>query len=333
MGSNCSRQPPNVVLSVCDSEAFQRVSLKPSDFEFQRIIGTGNYSDVRLARLHGQPVAVKVMNKAHLHREKQVKHVFAEKRVLRLLHCQFVVEFLGTCQDDIYLYCVLEYVAGGEFFSLLTRKNQLPKAEACFYIAEIVKAFCSLHAIGCLYRDLKPENILIAANGHLKLADLGFAKLLGRNERTYTMCGTPEYLAPELIDANGCGLELDWWQLGILLYEILAGKTPFMDVSPYRLYEKILMSSPDLTLSVFDESSRSLLKGLLMKLPELRLTQTQILEHPFFRQTNWENLLQATPPYVPQLVDPFDASCFEQFAGEQSKERLASCLEREFADY
>lgn len=333
MGTNCSRQHPNIVLSVCDSSAFGFHSLHPSDFSFQRVIGTGNYSEVRLARLHNQPVAVKVMNKAHLHKEKQVQHVFTEKRMLRILKSPFVVSILGTCQDDINLYCALEYVAGGELFSLLARRDQLPKAEACFYLAEIVKALCSLHAVNCLYRDLKPENVLLAANGHVKLADLGFCKLLGRNERTYTMCGTPEYLAPELIDATGCGLELDWWQVGILMYEILAGKTPFMDVSPYRLYEKILMASPDLTLGVFGENSRSLLKGLLMKSPGLRFTQTEILEHPFFHQTNWEDLLQATPPYVPQLTDPFDTSCFEQFTEEQSKERLESRLQKEFADY
>jgi serine/threonine protein kinase len=266
------------------------------------------------------------MNKALLHREKQVEHVFAEKQVLRLLHSPFIVRLLGTCQTDINLFCVMEYVAGGELFKLLVKRNKLAKAEAGFYLAEVVQALCCLHALRCLYRDLKPENILITATGHVKLADMGFAKLLSRDERTFTMCGTPEYIAPELISASGCGLELDWWQLGILLYEMLAGKTPFMDASPYRLYEKVLTAAPNLSYLVFDEDSSSLITGLLCKLPQQRLTQTQILNHSFFRT-------KLRPPHVPVITDPFDTSCFDVFAEEHSEEPLNSSLQRHFQDY
>lgn len=333
MGINCGRSRTDSVLDVYHSANFQFPSLTICDLEMQRIIGTGNYSQVRLARLHGEPVAVKVMNKALLHRQKQVQHVLTEKQVLRLLHSPFIVSFLGTCQDEVDLYCVMEYVAGGELFKVLVKRGQLPKAEACFYLSEVVQALCCLHTLGCLYRDLKPENVLLTAEGHVKLADLGFAKLLSRDERTFTMCGTPEYIAPELINGSGCGLELDWWQVGVLLYEMLTGKTPFMDSSPYRLYEKVLTSSPNLSYRVFDEDSSSLLRGLLAKLPHQRPTQTQILAHPFFRPVNWSTLLSTQPPFVPVLTDPFDTSCFDVFAEKHSEERLDKDLQQCFEGY
>jgi protein kinase A len=333
MGISCGRQDPNTVPSVQESNSILFQSIRLNDLALQRVIGTGNYAQVWLARLHDWPVAVKIMNKAHLHREKQVQHVFTEKRVLCLLRNPFIVNILGTCQDDINLFCVMDYAAGGELFSLMTRRDRLPKVEACFYIAEIVQGLCALHAINCLYRDIKPENVLLAANGHIKLADLGFAKLISRDERTYTKCGTPEYIAPEVIDGSGSGLELDWWQVGILLYEMLSGKTPFMDNSPYRLYEKVLTASPNLSSSLFDESSRSLLRGLLTKSPKKRITQAEIRAHPFFKQIIWEKLLQYTPPFVPRLVDPFDSSLFDQYSDERPTEELETFLQSEFEGY
>ena len=333
MGVNCGSSRSDSVPDVYYSCNLQFPLLQTCDFEMQRIIGTGNYSQVRLARLHGQPVAVKVMNKALLYRQKQVQHVLVEKQVLRLLRSPFVVSLLGTCQDEVDLFCVMEYVAGGELFKVLVKRCKLPKVEACFYLSEVVQALCCLHAVGCLYRDIKPENVLLTAEGHVKLADLGFAKLLSRNERTFTMCGTPEYIAPELINGSGCGLELDWWQVGVLLYEMLAGKTPFMDSSPYRLYEKVLTASPNLSYRVFDEDSCSLLQGLLAKLPQQRLTQAQILAHPFFRSVRWLALLHTPPPFVPVLTDPFDTSCFDVFEEKHSEERLDSDLQQCFEGY
>lgn len=328
MGISCGRSQPGTVRDV------SRITpIKPSDFHFLRVIGTGNYSHVHLTRLFDSPVAVKVMNKSHLLEQHQLSHIFTEKRVLQLVKSPFVVGLIGTCQDELNLYCVLEYAAGGELFRLMVRKDTLTKKEAQFYLAEVVQALSHLHAIKCLYRDLKPENVLLAGNGHVKLGDLGFAKLLLDQDRTYTLCGTPEYLAPELITGAGCGLELDWWQVGALLYEMLSGKTPFADANPYRLYEKILTSTPNLSLPCFDPDSKQFISSLLIKNPAHRISQAQIYQHPFFQDINWKNLLDMKPPFIPAINDPFDAGYFETFSERHSEARLEGDQNELFSEY
>ena len=133
---------------------------------------------------------------------------------------------------------VLEYIPGGELFSHLRRLHRFPTSTARFYAAEIVLIFGFLHdSLGVIYRDLKPENLLLDARGHIKLVDFGFAKRVDDNE-TYTLCGTPEYLAPEIIQTKGHGKGADWWALGILLYELLLGQPPWWDANPMKIYEK-----------------------------------------------------------------------------------------------
>ena len=328
MGVSCGKPHLHAVQGV-----FPHTPPHLRDLVFLRTIGTGNYSHVHLCRFKDCPVAVKVMNKSHLHKRLQVEHIFAEKEVLHLLRSPFIVRLIGTCQDEVNLYCVLEYVPGGELFNLLVRKNTLAKQEARFYLAEVVQAIADLHVINCMYRDLKPENILLTASGHIKLADFGFAKLLINEERTFTLCGTPEYLAPELIDGSGCDLRLDWWQVGVLLYEMMSGKTPFMDPNPYRMYEKILTKEPDLTGNWCDEETKSLLSGLLTKLPNSRMTEKQILSHCFFHKTVWKSLLDADPPFHPSLSSSFDTCYFEHFPEVHSTEVLEAGSEQEFSEY
>lgn len=130
-----------------------------------------------------------------------------------------------------------EFVQGGEIFRLLRRENYFPNDVALFYITEIVIALEYLHSKSIAYRDLKPENLLIASDGHLKITDFGFAKKI--TERSYTLCGTPEYLAPEIIMNKGHNYGVDWWAMGILLFEMLAGYPPFYDTNPYEVYRKI----------------------------------------------------------------------------------------------
>ena len=142
-------------------------------------------------------------------------------------------------KDKTHVYLTFEYVQGGEIFRLLRQENLFPNDVALFYITEIVLALEYLHQQRIVYRDLKPENLLIASDGHLKITDFGFAKQIGLADRTFTLCGTPEYLAPEIIMSTGHNHGVDWWALGILIFEILAGYPPFYDQNPYEVYRRI----------------------------------------------------------------------------------------------
>ena len=151
-----------------------------------------------------------------------------------MLNCLFSHE---SFKDSTHVYLAFEYVQGGEIFRLLRRENMFPNDVALFYITELVIALEYLHERKIAYRDLKPENLLIAADGHLKITDFGFAKRI--EDKTFTLCGTPEYLAPEIIMSAGHSHGVDWWALGVLIFEMLAGYPPFIDQNPYEVYRKI----------------------------------------------------------------------------------------------
>ena len=153
-----------------------------------------------------------------------------------------------------------EYVQGGEIFRLLRRESLFPNDVALFYITEIVTALEYLHSLKIAYRDIKPENLLIAADGHLRITDFGFAKQV--EDRTFTLCGTPEYLAPEIIMSIGHNHSVDWWALGILLFEMLAGYPPFYDQNPYEVYRKITIGHVELPAQI-SMNGRKLINGLL----------------------------------------------------------------------
>ena len=168
---------------------------------------------------------------------KQVDHVKTEKKILEELNHPFIVNLFGAFQDDKNLYLLLEYVIGGEFFSHLRKAGRFPNDTAKFYAAQITLVFEHLHSMMILYRDLKPENLLLDSDGNCKVTDFGFAKKV--EYRTWTLCGTPEYLAPEIILSKGHGKAVDWWASGILMYEMLAGYPPFYDEDPLGIYQKV----------------------------------------------------------------------------------------------
>ena len=281
--------------------------------ELMGLVGSGSSAQVYLGRLKGlnEPVAVKVWRKAHVLKTKQVKHVFTEKMILRLIDSPFVVSFLGSFQSPTSLFCLLEYAPGGELFHLLCERDHFTRADAAFYAAEVTLALRALHRYQCVYRDLKPENVLISSTGHVKLADLGLAKVLQSHERTYTVCGTPEYISPELIEGSGCTEASDRWQLGVLMYEMMSGKTPFISSDPYRLYSNILTQSVEFQ-TAFDEHTQDLISHLLQKNPDKRITDSEIFKHAFFRDMDWSKVqkLTVSPPFVPSLASEFDSSYY-----------------------
>ncbi|XP_073919932.1 cAMP-dependent protein kinase catalytic subunit PRKX isoform X3 [Castor canadensis] len=205
--------------------------------------------------------ALKVMSIPEVIRLKQEQHVQNEKGILQEVTHPFVVQLFWTCHDDRFLYMLMEFVPGGELFTYLRNRGCFPSATGLFYTAEIVCAIEHLHAKGIVYRDLKPENILLDRDGHIKLTDFGFAKKLV--DRTWTLCGTPEYLAPEVIQSKGHGRAVDWWALGVLVFEMLSGFPPFFDDNPFGIYQKILAGKIDFPRHL-DFGAKDLIRKLLV---------------------------------------------------------------------
>ena len=194
--------------------------LKVEDYNMEITIGTGSFGRVKLCKLKkgGKFNALKIQKKAEIIRLKQVDHIMSEISILAEIDHPFLIKMHGLAQDERFLYIFLDYIAGGELFNYLRSIGNLSNDEAKFYGASVASMFEYLHAKEIIYRDLKPENLLIDKEGYLKLTDFGFAKHI--DGRTYTLCGTPEYLAPEILLQKGHGKPVDWWCLGILIYEM-----------------------------------------------------------------------------------------------------------------
>lgn len=296
---------------------------KLNDFTFGKTVGTGTFGRVRLVNLrdHDKYFAMKIMRKTEIVRLHQVDHIFSEKFLLSRLNCPFIIRLYGTFQDQQNLFMLLEYAIGGELFTYLRRAGRFPLGTTKFYAAEIVLALEYMHNLNIVYRDLKPENLLLDSRGHIKIADFGFAKIIPDN-KTWTLCGTPEYLAPEIILGRGHGRPVDWWALGILIYEMMAGFPPFYDETPFLIYEKILAGNLEFPPH-FDGPLCDLLTGLLQPDPQKRLGcgaagAESVKQHPWFAAVNWDalahKLIQA--PFVPPVRHSGDTSNFEEYPEE-----------------
>lgn len=273
---------------------------KLSDLEMCETVGTGTFGRVRLVKHKetGKYAALKILKKQEVLRMKQVDHVMAEASLLQEINHPFIVNMLRGYMDKNRLYILLEYVVGGELFSHLRKAGKFPNDVSKFYCAEVILAFDYLHSKTIIYRDLKPENILLDQDGNIKITDFGFAKRV--TERTFTLCGTPEYLAPEIIQSKGHNKAVDWWALGILLYEMLVGYPPFFDDSPMKIYEKILVGKVLFPRWV-DSKARDLIKGLLCLDPTKRFGSLpngaeDIKNHKYFAGVDWNVVLAKKIP-------------------------------------
>ena len=284
--------------------------------EFIRTLGTGAFGRVRLARIKqtGEYIAVKCLKKSHLIRTKQVDHVASEYHILKLTNHPLLVNLVGFTQDPSYLYFGLEFVAGGDLFTFLRRVGRFDNSQSQIYASQIVLMFEYLHSFDIIYRDLKPENLLISSDGYLKLTDFGFAKTV--QDRTYTLCGTPEYIAPEVLLNKGHGKPVDWWTLGVIIYEMIAGIDPFNDEDPMMIYRKILKCKYSFTRN-FERSAKSLIKHLLVvdlskRYGNLKKGVEDIKKHKWFKGINWMSMVlkQVKMPYAPTLRDAGDTSHF-----------------------
>ncbi|GAB5590274.1 Cytochrome c oxidase subunit 1 [Umbelopsis nana] len=260
---------------------------------------------------------MKVLKKQEVVRLKQVEHINSEKQILAMVKFPFIVNLYCTFQDDRNLYMMLEYVVGGELFSHLRRAGRFTTDITRFYASEILLAVEYLHSKDIIYRDLKPENLLLDHRGHIKITDFGFAKTVV--DRTWTLCGTPEYLAPEIIQSKGHGKAVDWWAMGILIFEMLAGYPPFYDDNSFGIYEKILAGRV-MFPTHFDPYAKDLLKRLLVgdrsrRLGNLKGGAEDVKQHKWFRGVDWFGLLEKTvqAPIIPPYRHPGDTSNFEKY--------------------
>ncbi|KAJ6788655.1 hypothetical protein PWT90_04964 [Aphanocladium album] len=293
-----------------------------TDFDILRTLGTGSFGRVHLVQSkHNQRFyAIKVLKKAQVVKMKQVEHTNDERRMLSDVKHPFLITLWGTFQDWKNLYMVMDFVEGGELFSLLRKSGRFPNPVAKFYAAEATLALEYLHSKDIIYRDLKPENLLLDRHGHLKITDFGFAKRVP--DKTWTLCGTPDYLAPEVVSNKGYNKSVDWWSLGILIYEMLCGYTPFWDSgSPMRIYENILKGKVKYPAYV-NADAQNLLERLITadltkRLGNLYGGPADVKNHPWFSEVTWDRLARKDidAPYTPPVkAGTGDASQFDRYA-------------------
>jgi serine/threonine protein kinase len=273
-------------------------------------------NEVRTGRIY----ALKVLRKDNIIRRNQVEHTKTERSVLGYVRHPFIVGMHMAFQSRDKLYFVLDYCAGGELFFHLGRIGKFSEARSRFYAAEIILAIDYVHSLDIVYRDLKPENVLLTAEGHISLTDFGLSKegISNSSSGANSFCGTPEYLAPEILNRQGHGRAVDWWSLGALLYEMLTGLPPFFCQDRERLFEKIRRNELDYPASV-SRPAKSVLKGLLTKDPTQRLGSGptdagEIKIHDFFDEIDWDMLAnnEIAPPWRPTITGSLDTSQFDQ---------------------
>ncbi|GKT36042.1 cAMP-dependent protein kinase catalytic subunit PRKX [Aduncisulcus paluster] len=293
------------------------------ELELIKTIGTGTVGRVRLCR-HTKTndfLALKSVHKKSLIALSQVDHIIDELRVLKEVSSHpFIVSLKGSYHDKDYVHMLFEFVPGGELFTYLRKAGKFPLEVAKFYAAELATVLEFLHSKRIVYRDLKPENVLIDKQGHIKLADYGFAKRI--KDQTYTLCGTPEYLAPEIIRGSGHSFAVDWWAFGVLIYEMLAGVPPFYGQTTKQTYEKVLRGSITFPPS-WDKTTVSFLKALLNPNKAERLGSvraSEVLKHPWFKGVEWRwlRIRLVRPPIIPRVKSAGDTSNFDDFAEDDS---------------
>lgn len=283
--------------------------LKIDDFELLKVVGKGSFGKVMQVRKKDthRIYALKTIRKAHIISRSEVTHTLAERSVLAQINNPFIVPLKFSFQSPEKLYFVLAFVNGGELFHHLQKERRFDVNRARFYTAELLCALECLHGFNVIYRDLKPENILLDYQGHIALCDFGLCKLDMKDEdRTNTFCGTPEYLAPELLMGQGYQKAVDWWTLGVLLYEMLMGLPPFYDENTNEMYRKILQEPLHFPNDV-PSAAKDLLTRLLNRNPSERLGangSAEIKAHPFFHAIDWRKLLQRKyePAFKPNVV-------------------------------
>ncbi|XP_037608546.1 cGMP-dependent protein kinase 1-like [Sebastes umbrosus] len=305
-----------------EADFFSSVSL--SDFNIICTLGMGGFSRVELVQLKNDPnrsFALKVLKKRHIMDTSQQGHILSERRIMMETHSPFIIRLYRTFRDSKYLFMLLEACLGGELWTLLRDRGSFDDGTTRFYTGCVIEALAFLHSRGIIYRDLKPENIILDRQGYAKLVDFGFAKKVGLGKKTWTFCGTPEYVAPEIILNKGHDSSADCWSLGILVFELLSGSPPFSGSDPMKTYNVILRGIDMIEFpKKITKSAANLIKRLCRDNPSERLGNQKngakdIQKHKWFEGFNWDGLRQGTigSPFTPPVDGPLDNSNFDYF--------------------
>ncbi|KAJ3154550.1 camp-dependent protein kinase catalytic subunit [Geranomyces michiganensis] len=263
------------------------------DFVLQKSLGQGAFAKVYLVKrnVDGKLFALKSMRKDNVVKMQQVQHVQNERHLMENLRNPFLVGLEATFQDSQHIFMIIDYMPGGDLFSQIQRLNHLDEPLARFYATEVAMALSYLHSENIVYRDLKPENVLLDVNGHAKLGDFGFAKVIDGTTKTF--CGTPSYIPPEILLNKEYSSAVDWWSFGVLLFEMLSGFSPFQEDTATRTYERILHGAiqwPPNRTKLFTKPAEELIIALLVFSPFKRLgcqDESEIRDHPFFASVDW----------------------------------------------
>ncbi|XP_069699977.1 cGMP-dependent protein kinase, isozyme 2 forms cD5/T2 isoform X4 [Periplaneta americana] len=304
------------------NEEFREVKL--SDLRILATLGVGGFGRVELVQIAGDPTrsfALKQMKKNQIVETRQQQHIMSEKEIMGEANCEFIVKLFKTFKDRKYLYMLMESCLGGELWTILRDKGHFDDSTTRFYTACVVEAFDYLHSRNIIYRDLKPENLLLDVNGYVKLVDFGFAKKLQHGRKTWTFCGTPEYVAPEVILNRGHDISADYWSLGVLMFELLTGTPPFTGSDPMKTYNIILKGIDAIEFPRnITRNATALIKKLCRDNPAERLGYqkggiSEIQKHKWFDGFNWEGLLNHTliPPITPKVRNVTDTSNFDEY--------------------
>uniref|UniRef100_A0A8C6L8K5 cGMP-dependent protein kinase n=1 Tax=Nothobranchius furzeri TaxID=105023 RepID=A0A8C6L8K5_NOTFU len=289
-------------------------SLKLNDFNIIDTLGVGGFGRVELVQLKSEEAktfAMKILKKRYIVDTRQQEHIRSEKHIMTEAHSDFIVRLYRTFKDRKYLYMLMEACLGGELWTILRDRGSFDDSTTRFYTGCVVEAFAYLHAKGIIYRDLKPENLILDSRGYAKLVDFGFAKKIGYCKKTWTFCGTPEYVAPEIILNKGHDVSSDYWSLGILMYELLTGSPPFSGPDPMKTYNIILRG---IDLIEFPKKVTKNAANLIKK--ETRKPEERREGHPEAQVSfNWEGLRKGTltPPIIPEVSSQTDTSNFDNF--------------------
>lgn len=306
---------------------FSKVEKKhfgPNDFQILKLIGKGTFGQVYQVRKKDTQriYAMKVLSKKVIIQKKEIQHTIGERNILvrtATTESPFIVGLKFSFQTPTDLYLVTDFMSGGELFWHLQKEGRFKEDRAKFYIAELILALKHLHDHNIVYRDLKPENILLDANGHIALCDFGLSKAnLTQDDTTNTFCGTTEYLAPEvLLDEQGYTKMVDFWSLGVLVFEMCCGWSPFYAEDTQQMYKNIAFGKVRFPRDALSTEGRNFVKGLLNRNPKHRLgahgDAEELMRHPFFADVDWEALGKKNipPPFKPKLSSVADTSNFD----------------------
>uniref|UniRef100_A0A8C8HWH9 non-specific serine/threonine protein kinase n=1 Tax=Oncorhynchus tshawytscha TaxID=74940 RepID=A0A8C8HWH9_ONCTS len=308
--------------------------MKAEDYEVVKVIGRGAFGEVQLVRHKAtmKVYAMKLLSKFEMIKRSDSAFFWEERDIMAFANSALVVQLFYAFQDDRYLYMVMEYMPGGDLVNLMSNYD-VPEKWARFYTAEVVLALDGIHAMGFIHRDVKPDNMLLDKAGHLKLADFGTCMKMNKDGmvRCDTAVGTPDYISPEVLKSQGgdgyYGRECDWWSVGVFLYEMLVGDTPFYADSLVGTYSKIMNHKNALTFpedSDISKDAKNLICAFLTD-REVRLGRNgvdEIKRHPFFKndQWTWENIRETAAPVVPELSSDIDTSNFDEIEEDRGDE-------------